>query len=691
MTINPPQISVSDRLVAPDDPAWQPAPYLRCPSLTIGQAPTIDQATLIWHFGTMQRESADGYESPLAYVPRLDLVGKFVHVVEEHKNVDWYGYVLSEDLDRGPQETAAGETRLAYGDQTFAAVGLEWFLARETIHSATINDPSAGETVIQRAIGFNAGFGDGRGVTYESRANRDASDSIFADDPTTAVLWTARAAVAYLLEKHGPKDAAGAPSPVTFELSADAAPFLESYAPTVFTEGRSVWQVLNDLIPHSRGLSWRLVPDYGVFFNEFHITLKVTSMSPLGMALPGGGTVPAAPSQVAFTDDDEHARPQIRRDRSHKYDHVVCRGARKRAVFTVSTTSGNLEAGWRSADETDYKTALGADAAVNDRYRQTNRFERVYQVFQIPHDWDGKSNDGGSLPSGTAFACPQIHPESGSILQSEPISVPSLRLLTTMPIKVGYDYASATAPTSRDPANTAAEWQRPFAVVNVGDDEAPRWRFTHELGTTSEDVGDFKSFNLRALESAPAVQFQPPESMPHALALHHFDPAVDGASEHEPLVDFDALRLTVCGEWDAYCEGKHPLPTGAGEPLSTLYLSIGERARHDWLAAGTIYDIDGAGALKTVATGGALRDDRSLCRDLARLAFDWYGLERAQVSIQSTAETITLKPGDLITTIGTGAAQETVNALVSQVMYDFEAGRTSIQAGFAELDFTSLV
>lgn len=690
-SINAPLVYVSDTLAAPDAPQWTLSPYLRAVTLTTGQSPTIDQATLLWHFGTMQRESIDDYESPLEYVEPLAIKGKFVRIVQDELPVEWYGYVLTEETDRGPEESDGGEQRIAYGNQTFGVVGLEWFLSRATVHSSTVYDPDDGEIKVERAIGFNAGFGDGRGVTYEKRENRDSSAGIFSDDPTSAVLWTATDAVGYLLAYHGPKDAAGDYSPVEFELHDSAEAFLEDFHPTVFTEGRSVWQVLNDLISQNRGLSWRLVPDYGVFFNEFHIMLKVTSMAISAISLPGGGTIPAATSQVAYTSDDWNERPQIRRDLSRQYDHIICRGARKRAVFTVSTLSGNLEPAWRAADETDYKAAVGTDAAVNDAFRSTNRFERVYQVFQIPGDWDGTSNDGGSVPGAAAYSCPRLTYGSMSIAGAEPISMPGLRLLPAMPIKVGYDYAIATAPTARDPDDTAPEWQRPFAVVDVSEDSSQKWRFAHELSTTGEEDGDFKSFSMRMLEGAPGVQFHPPDAMPHALALDHFDPDADAESEHDPLVDYAKLRVTVCGEWDAYCEGKFPLPDGSGRPLSTLYLSIGERARHDWLAAGTIYDINSAGGVKVVATGGALRDDRQLCADTARIAYEWYGVERATVSLTTTAETLPVQLGDLITTIGTGAAEETVNALVSQITYEFESGRTSIQAGFGELDFEALV
>jgi hypothetical protein len=148
--------------------------------------------------------------------------------------------------------------------------------------------------------------------------------------------------------------------------------------------------------------------------------------------------------------------------------------------------------------------------------------------------------------------------------------------------------------------------------------------------------------------------------------------------------------VTVPAEWDAYCEGRYPLPDGAGEPLTTLYIQLGdERARLDWLAAGTIYDVED-GTLKTVGTGGALRDDRELCVQIAQIAYEWYGVERAEFSLTTMRPELPAELGSLIATIGSGATEETVNAVVSQITYDFQSGRLSLTAGFSELDFAAL-
>jgi hypothetical protein len=150
------------------------------------------------------------------------------------------------------------------------------------------------------------------------------------------------------------------------------------------------------------------------------------------------------------------------------------------------------------------------------------------------------------------------------------------------------------------------------------------------------------------------------------------------------------LRVTVAGEWDAYCEGRYPSADATASPMSTLYITLGERARLDWLAVNTVWDIQD-GALKKTTTGGALRDDRNLCVQLAQLAYEWYGVPRAKLSLSMNRIAAIPEIGTLITTIGTGAAQETVNCIVSQVTHNLAGGTTQLSAGFEELDFTTLV
>ena len=697
-------VYVSDEVSLPDAvDGWDLGEYLYVKTWTWGLAPTLDEAILEWNFGTMRRERSPdiGWRDPAtAYVPRLELLGKYIRL--GHPAIGsgrtWYGYVIQSGLVPGPQETIAGVDpepdtyRLACGDEQFRAVGLEWFLYREFIHSSVIT----GDGRIQRAIGFNTGTGNGRGSSYETRANKDPGGLLFAKTPTGAVEWTADKIVQYLLLHHGPKNSAGTAKPVRFVLDSAAIPFLSWFKPTVQTEGQSVLQVLNQVIAPERGLAWWLdvAPDDPDEPTEMLATIHVTSHALADISLPGGATLPETTTKVALTGADANAdglQWKISRDLERDYHRVVARGARRRAVFTLSYLSGNLEAGWLDAQKTTYDAALGSDAKANDRFRRSTKLERVYCNLQIPNGWDGTSNDGSAPPSATAYAAGKMAQGSTSIIEAEPICMQGLRLLPRLPIRVGYVYDDVTAPVAADPDDVLPEWQKPFAVVDVTGSGA--WRFSHEIGVSGEtDKPDrLASFRLSMLDGTAGVQLHVSGGAPHSLALNHFNPETSGASEHKPEVDWQKVRVTVAGEWDAYCEAQWPIADSTAEPLQTLVLNLGDRYRLDNMATGTIYDIENS-TLKTVTSGGLLRDDRDKCEHVARLAFEWYGTPRGAVSLDWAGDVppYGLDRGVMLTTIGDGDALVDANALVSQITVDYERGTTHLSVGFAELDFTRL-
>lgn len=646
---------------------WTVVDGLMCPQITRGLAPTLDQATLQYRFGTI-----DG-----VYVPRLVLAGKFVLIDVPGISEFLYGIALSEQYVRGPQEdNGLGAQRIKRGDQSFQVAGLEWYLTRQTINHSIIYP----DIRIDRALGFNTGFGDGRDVAYADRGNKDTRGLAFAVDKDHAEIWTADEIVAYLLAEHGPKDKDGIDEPATYVLATGAASYLTGFAPILRCEGNSVWQALNQVISPQRGLTWWTQYDGTSDVEVFVSSTAVTSVS-----LPGGGTLPAADTQPSIDDvDPRQMGVSVARRNDRRFDRVVVRGARRRSVFTISHAAGTMAKSWLDAEETAYKAAAAdADPAVNDRFRQANRYEPVYQFFHVPTDWDGEISTG-------VKACPAFVQGSGSIVGGEKLHLASMRLLNELPIRVGWDYADATAPTVRDPTNIRSEFQRPFAMIDIGDDD---WRFAHEINTNSETSSADKltGYTYRPLAGTPGFQLSPSGGMPHALGLNHFDPEVDAVSQHDPECDYETIQCTVCAEWDAYCEGYWPVALADSKPLQTLYVTIdGDRARFDWLAEGTVYDIQ-AGAQAIVTTGGALRDDRSLCADLARLAYEWHGVERAELQIELATIEAPARVGDLITTIGTGEAQETINSVVSQVTYDLENGRMNLIAGFSELDFSTIV
>jgi hypothetical protein len=696
----PPTVAVADDLS--DYGAFVANADLVCRRITLGVAPHIARAELVWRAGLVAQPG----DASAAQADPADLVGKFVKITDSDLGAVWFGYVLDEDYSRR-SENGSGDLQ---GDQVFTAVGLEWFLDRAPVEGAVYYTTAAGvdnENRVSRSPGFNTGRGLGRDVGFESRGNQDtrfagplSTKAVFSASPDYRTLWAGDDIVDYLLNYHAPADVAGAAWPVAFSLAATARPFLSWFSPTVVTEGRTLWSILNELANPRRGL---------VLFFTFDATpgsetvvVNVSSALASALSLPGGGTVPAASTQATWAGldtDDELGDVRIGRKGAREYQQVKVRGARRRSVFTVSIADGTLEPGWSSSAETDYLAAVASTPAnnatkrANDRYRQSHELDRVFAAFVLPVDWDGKSGDGSGGGS-TEYACPILSP-TGSILGGEPANTSGLRLVRTLPILTGYDYTDPTDPTPNTPDDVDGEPMRPFVVFDVDPFGLADYRFGHKItaaGPNSQGSKFAVNFGLRVLDGAPGVQLFPSGGLNHSAA-----PAGDwsGASPSAfaPEQDYSYMRCTVCAEWDSYCEGIWPDPAASGRAVETLVLYLGDRYRLDYMAAGTVFDV---GQLADVSypltsSGGVLQDDREALRDIARLAFEWYSTPRRTVSIplQGIGEPLAL--GTLLTSVGTGANLETVNATVSQIVHDYESsGRSSIACGYAELDFAGL-
>lgn len=694
-----------------DAGAWEESDRLICSSLVRGVAPTVSQASLVWNFGSITKRG----DAINEYIDKLDLRGKFVRVEMPAAGVDWVGYVVREEYDLSAEEVYGDadedqpwlprKTRLVGGDQRFVAVGIEWFLTQQHITDAVY----FGGARVQRHPGFNMGWGDARDVVYAERGNKDQDEADgprFAKEKDSRSLWTGWDILQSLLRDHSPRDKTGNQGPCEWAVNFGARRFLDDLAPTLQVNGRTLWQALNALISPRRGLVWWI--EYSVGLGK--ATLYVDSVATEDIDLPGGGQIAKASNPVELGDligeSWKVRRLSLAFDETRRADMVRVRGALRRSVFSVGVAAGNLVTAWRDEDEIAYAAAASGESDYpsgtaererrNDRFRQAQQFARVYSSFRIPNDWDGVSSNGAGAAAGDPefAACPTINFGTTSILGGEPIAMPGLRLLTTLPIREGYDYANANNPTVRDPDNVDGEFQIPFAVVDA--DGYQTWRFAHNLNTLEEDSADNKaSYRLLMAHGAPSVYVVSSNGLNHSIAKNHFNPTTAAPSRFAPEVDFESLVCTVCGEWDSYCEGTWPLENGpdvpASDPLRTVVVSIGDRARFDWLAKGTVYDVQD-GDLKTVQTAGALRDDRGLCHDLAKMAHSWYATPRAQVQISIDGFDV-YNLGALLTSVGS-ANSETfteINATVTQISYSPEDGRMEVSAGYQELDFAGFV
>jgi hypothetical protein len=763
---------------------WVEQPHLICPSFTPGASPTVSQAELFWRYGKMNRSAYSGVDvvrdETADYVPAFDLIDKWVRIEIASLSYDWIGCVRGDTETRRAQETTEAEQqRVKAGDQGFIAYGLEWFLGRSQVSGTSSREADKK----YRPLSYNAGHGDGRDYDTAARGNQgeaelviDGDELVYADGEVvvdggdgelgfstadSATEWDAAEIVVHLLSEQCPRNAADDPSPVQYRLDGAAYPFLKWYQPVIRVEGRTLIDILDDVINRRRGLVWWVEPLYDDDTDPFNPVwvgiVKVTSIFPEDFELPNpedldpAPAVPANANQIAFEPDADLAcQPvQIVRDATRRYNRFRCRGARRTSTFSAVggdaltgvgaytfpvDVNSEIVRGWRrelavemlsgvrptlSAPDQAVYDALDEDeqASWDDRYRQSEKFDRVYKYFAI-----------SPVTTSTERLSPIIsQSDPGSILGDislDDTQKRTLRVLRTTTLVVGADYTDATdVDASAVEDDQSREFLPPLLLCYLprgtglwpvtmgeftdgGEDPSSStdggWRFAEKLSTNMERVFAVGSEDETVIEHRFRFNFSLSTQAGYSgivIHCHGISPInlnIDdlGDPDTAPTVnDTDHFNwknflATFTVEWEAYCEAVWPVAPPTAEPVEELLVSIGERARFDWVVKGTVFDLDKNGHPRQVETPGAIRDDRNLCEQLAKLAHEWYSTTRAQASLRFTATRKPFNIGDLVTTIGTEEAAREVNAVCTQIVWDLENGSTSVTLAHAELDFT---
>lgn len=682
-----------------DPDAWTEHPSL-FPNSLVRRVNAYDQADFTFNFGAEMARPED--DAGYIVVAPLELLGKFVkltvHPPEDPFTIifEWVGIFVTESSDRNGVKEYEGTKRFVAGDQTFIAVGLEYFLDRRQITSAIVD----GER-IERPMVFNGGFAE-RDTKVADRKNRHTAvggEGVyeFAHSPTNVALWTAKQIIEHLLKFQTP----GFPCPIA--LDEDAGDFLDGYTPTVPTEKLTTNALLSAICSPSRGLCWWL--EYNIDANEAKIRVQSNAVDDI--TLPGGGTLGANSEQVNFDFDAQSdiEGPKISRNRSNRYDQVIARGARMTSTFTLGYGDSTLVKDWTDDAETLYKygakfetgySALSDDlkARSNDAFRRKEEFARVFQAHRIPSDWDGKTADGGGTLT-KHFAIP-ILSDTGSVLGGTKMGVAGLRLLNHTTLKRGFNYTSVSDITGSIPAGTQPELMPPFAIVKVGitDDDSPRFQFCHAMSqrqTTdmTKVSGKKTSYHLHLQSWNPGFILPAANKVNHCTADGHFTDAEP--TTKVPELDYTDIRGTFTGEADKFCEGRYP-STDPAEPSEVLIIQLSDEYRLDYIAQDTIYDLKNGVPQKS--GGGVLRDDRKDVADVARFAWQWYETERrtcqfAVKQIANWTHPVSTNPvgiGSLLTSLGDGVTQTDINTLIAEVSYSFTLGATSFTTAGDQLD-----
>lgn len=646
-----------------------------------------DEATLAYEFGSQLRQPGSSFSTGLQSYPPLDLVGQFVRVNLEPNQVMpayWYGYILGEDKQRQNDN----EGNLVGQTQYFRAVGLAYFLDRKQIRTGFIHDA----VEIGRGLVFNGGDnGQILGGDPKQRGNKHPADDsnglrCFFDTQDTASsadLWSATEILDHVLWYHGPVDSGGTRRPTYYTRGTGVAQFLDDWYPTIRTDGRTPFEVLNALMNPQRGLCWWLeYEDIDGFHATGSIYIYCNSLTPSTINLNQGtsGTLAANSNKhtLIYDEDKLLLGSKIGKPDGRAYTRVVCRGARQTGTGTFGVPDSTLQGNWdASVDEPAYRAGASSTtgyssltteqkAKRNDAMRRQIDFDRVFCSFAVPPNWDGLTGDGAAGVSDAA-----LFPEFTGTTPTGQLTHywSGLRVMPHLMI----------APDGGAPDEDDPEYSRPLVFVQVAT-SPDRHQFADRLtdadfsAGTPEYTGDQPaSYHLYSEEDVFGIRLQSAR-IAHTLAKGDWSGAEPTLVD--PQYNWQTVRCTVSVEGDHHCEGFYPTPP-SNVPIEELVIDMGDNYRLDYIVPGTVIGLNEGQDVS--AAGGIIRDDRDELSDFARFAYEWYSADRRTLEVRYARIDLTnFDLGAMITTVGQGTGQETINTVIGSVAYDFRGFTTTI-------------
>lgn len=690
--------------------SWTEQSLLECLSIQSNVAPSHSSAVLRQRYGVclMPEIGARPEDSTPATVTRPDILGHYVKVVITGV-ADWYGIIPDSSDNR-----IGVQAGIEQGEVTFTAFGLTWLLENsKPIRQTKIKTGTGTSAMINRAIPFNGGTGDAPKERRSRWRNYDSTEKCFTDYYRTAspLAWKAKHAVEYLIDNFTPKDKTGADL-VPFVLDTDALTFLDYELPQIEYHGRTIWDLLNQMIARYRGLGFHAwvdtVPD------PMEVKLKVWSQNAALITLPGGSTVPANPDTASYNFDTAKniLDATVGTTLMTQYDQVYVEGDRAGSVFTVRPDTYMLAA-WPEIDEEEYSDGASAqtgysglstedkEAADND-FRAQDAYSKVFSHWVIDPAWNGRADTDPS--SGTHdFAFPELDADGADDpLTSATFQGRGLRIMPYVPFLPGVDYTTGVDTDTNSVYADAADFLPPIVLfkldaVNTSHTADNGWVHAERINEAS-GAGSTKrpyqfSVDISVMEDAPGLIFRVVGSPQHYIGL-------DGHLHAHTYTDIptgegvgpEAWLATVYVQQDDYCRAVYPLEADLPTLDYVRQLAIKvENCRLDYLVDGTVVGVSGGGLLKNTDGGVWLRDDRTKLKDIARLAYSWYGTARKtlNLAIRGVVVIPDFDLGVLVEEIGTGGTLETINTVITNVSYDLVQGTTRISTQFGEIDFAA--
>jgi len=708
--------------------SWQVVPYAAALNARLASLPGLNQAAVRYDYGMILREDDVMFRA----FPPVDLLGMDVRIRTRY--VSGGGWVTRWAGHCPRQEVKVGGRALARtGSQTLTCLGAEYYLDVPITRAFWATGGSA--EAVNDVDTFNERV-PGGGI----RGNRSADVvTVGAFEPChvfdrsgvdgTQALWSVADIIRYLLALFAPVEGP------KFVLTGQVA-MLEQTKPVYrHSANKTIREVIGELVDRRRGVEARVVWNGGEVAE-----VRVSSEADEEIRF-GAFTIPANDAIVDLDLEDGtlSAEVEITEDVTPQVGEVVVRGGALRVTFTMGYGEGNLDRAWNDDQKARYDHAssslpsfeslaaqnkeLAASFADDVRRNTNNNFLRpVYTKFRPVADWTWElpartvesqrllvTGDGTMSTYTTeenypgVKLLPALTPEGVFDTQvAQPVPGRIRRFDRTVGMYRGWDY-SVDPPVYTGMEEDKREIE-PVMVWARGFKEDPvtknLFRFYYDVsrgsGETSSDLMPAASVGIGDDELTLHVRSEP---LPHVMALGDFLPygTVDPddpeavnlttPSAVVPLCDWKEMLATVCVETNARLEMSMKLREGAGWRRMMVEIP---KAELWWIAPQTVVGIGVDGAPQRVGkdtgTGIVSRDDRGWMAALMGLLAATLKM-RAGVSASVVGIGSMPLPGMMIGSVsGALGRQVSSNTTVTETLYDFERGRTSIKTGYENLD-----
>lgn len=730
---------------------WRYCPYLVCTRFTEVVAPEIEEADFYFDFGRIKREDRRTFrdETP------LELYNYYVQVRVQQpgspqSTVRFTGFIPDDSRTLFRPDIETGQQRLkAYG---IGYILNRWFFREGHVgeqNAFEVDGTNEAENRKHRLIGYLPDFndkglygkalfgnrstftaadvGDEYGEPYDTNETDPAILKSYLFSPDESEEWDAKKAVEYLLAWRPNADI------IKFELAGKVAgekigraDVLENIKRIWKTAGKSLWQILNEIISRQYGVGFYMAYKPGDRDNPERFMLEVFSLCDQPIAC-GEITLPANPNQVKFTLPTGFPYTHLvdpltfRIISMNRYDSVEARSAPIRIMISHRVANSNepedtdvsdLVRHWTTDMQDDYAVGVDTgpqDEVIQDAYRSQDQFKTVYRYFKVKTNWDGRAKHIAGITSGDP-ECLIPYPQPDGTVKWDPdagyFSRYGKEFAKDTFLKTGVDYTTYP-PTDSNPVNANVGYQPMMAFyfdtvcVEDGGDGTPidpenhdpteRWYRIEKLQEGFPD-DSISGGSLRPLDREMGVEIHFGGKPNHYFALGTFNlPGDNEDTTVDPEFDYRQLVITACYETDAkmFVQMKLNNTDGTKDEL-TNPLVIECRDCEYWYASRyAVIDIRPDGKdLKQVAYAGLeIRNDRTKLQAICAFAAAWYGVDRQAVKIPIKQVGSFVELGTMLTGIDVVRGMVPVRTVVTaKECILSQPQMTTIETGYVALD-----